>query len=251
LAPTTTCDSDRPRKVPKWVPVSVFIGTSLALAIPLFMIRRQRGAALRLSLKNTASPPPRRPSSTTANFDPKSITSGSAPVSTTEVVEAFSSEGASPGVGEMMSAMNASSAFMAAKAFGIATALVAVGGMGLMWGVKTTLGVNDAREFGQKMRYLLWMSAPSLASRIHRPPETEEERHQIHAFAPFGIEGGSFPQSTDEEWTWEKAEDRLKKAYEEGGLPLWSQAALREVEAEARIERVKREREFSAQVSKT
>jgi hypothetical protein len=114
--------------------------------IPLFMIRRQRGAALRVSLKNSAPPPPRRSSSTAANFDPKSITAGSASPSTTEVVESFSSEGASPGIGEMMSAlsrMNASSALMAAKAFGIATALVAVGGMGLMWGVKTTLGVND------------------------------------------------------------------------------------------------------------
>jgi len=123
-----------------------FIGTSLALAIPLFMVRRQRGAALRVSLKNSAPPPPRRSSSTAANFDPKSITGGSASPSTTEVVESFSSEGASPGISEMMSAlsrMNASSALMAAKAFGIATALVAVGGMGLMWGVKTTLGVND------------------------------------------------------------------------------------------------------------
>jgi len=98
------------------------------------------------------------------------------------------------------------------------------------------------------MRYLLWASVPSLASRIHRPPETEEERHQIHDFAPFGIEGGS---STDEEWTWEKAERRLKQAYEEGGLPLWSQAALREVEAEARIERIKRETEFASRVSRT
>ena len=98
------------------------------------------------------------------------------------------------------------------------------------------------------MRYLLWASALSLASRIHRPPETEEERHQIYEFAPFGIEGGS---STDEEWTWEKVERRLKRAYEEGGLPLWSQATLREVEAEARIESIKREKEFAARVSRT
>jgi hypothetical protein len=111
------------------------------------MVRKQRGAALRVSLKNSAPPPPRRSSSTAAKFDPKSITGGSASPSTTEVVESFS-EGASPGISEMMSAlsrMNASSALMAAKAFGIATALVAVGGMGLMWGVKTTLGVNDVR----------------------------------------------------------------------------------------------------------
>ena len=118
------------------------------------MVRRQRGAALRVSLKNSAPPPPRRSSSTAANFDPKSITGGSASPSTTEVVETFSSD--SPGISEMMSAlsrMNASSALMAAKAFGIATALVAVGGMGLMWGVKTTLGVNDVRALFFQMYF--------------------------------------------------------------------------------------------------
>ena len=42
-----------------------------------------------------------------------------------------------------LSRMNASTALMAAKAFGIATAMVAVGGVGLAFGVKNALGVND------------------------------------------------------------------------------------------------------------
>ena len=44
-----------------------------------------------------------------------------------------------------LSRMNASTALMAAKAFGIATAMVAVGGVGLAFGVKNALGVNDVR----------------------------------------------------------------------------------------------------------
>jgi len=84
------------------------------------------------------------------------------------------------------------------------------------------------------MRSLLWTLAPSLTSQIHRPPETEDERHDAHEVAPFGVH---------EEWNWEDAEKRLQRAYEEGGLPLWTKIALREVEAEARLERAKREQE--------
>ncbi|KAF8967265.1 hypothetical protein BDZ97DRAFT_1938200 [Flammula alnicola] len=194
-----------------------FIGTSLALAIPLLMIRRQRGSITRLSLKDSVAPSPRRGvSRSTAPLRPVSSSTSSSVAE--PVISSLRSESDSAGVGEMMSAlsrMNASSALMAAKAFGIATALVA------------------AREFGQKMRYMLWKSVPSLTSRIHRPPETDEERQQVHRVAPFG-----------EQWNWEQAEKRLMKAYEEGGFPLWAQTALREVEAEVRVERAKREREF-------
>ena len=39
--------------------------------------------------------------------------------------------------------MNQSTALLAAKAFVIATGLVAVGGVTFMWAVKTALGVED------------------------------------------------------------------------------------------------------------
>jgi hypothetical protein len=42
-----------------------------------------------------------------------------------------------------MSQMNQSSAFLAAKAFLIATGLVAVGGVAFTWAVKTTLRVEN------------------------------------------------------------------------------------------------------------
>ncbi|KAF8967378.1 hypothetical protein BDZ97DRAFT_1609186, partial [Flammula alnicola] len=234
----------RSGRIPLWVPISAFIGTSLALAIPLLMIRRQRGSITRLSLKDSVAPPPRRGvSGSAAPLRPVSSSTSSSVAE--PVISSLRSESDSAGVGEMMSAlsrMNASSALMAAKAFGIATALVAVGGLGLTWAAKTALGVQDAREFGQKMRYMLWKSVPSLTSRIHRPPETDEERQQVHRVAPFGVEG--LGEEQEEQWNWEQAEKRLMKAYEEGGFPLWAQTALREVEAEVRVERAKREREF-------
>ncbi|KAF8165644.1 hypothetical protein B0H34DRAFT_787095 [Crassisporium funariophilum] len=233
--PSESSTSTRQKKIPSWLPVSAFIGTSLALAIPLVMLRRQRGGALRTALKESSAPPPRRGAVGAAG---PMRGSGSSTVSTSAqetVVE--SSDSSSPGVGELMSAigrMDFSTAFMAGKAFAIATGLVAVGGFGLTWAVKVTMGVQDAREFGQKMRSVFWTTVPGLTSRIHRGPETDEERREMHQVAPFGVQ---------EDWRWEDAEKRMKKAYDEGGFPLWAQTAMREVEAEARVERTRRERE--------
>jgi hypothetical protein len=44
-----------------------------------------------------------------------------------------------------MSQMNQSTALLAAKAFLIATGLVAVGGVAFTWTVKTTLGVENVK----------------------------------------------------------------------------------------------------------
>lgn len=85
------------------------------------------------------------------------------------------------------------------------------------------------------MRYFMWKSLPNLTARIHRAPESEEEKRQLdHVAYAVG----------EEEWTWEKAQRRLERAYTEGGFSLWAQMAMREVEAEARVERAKREDQF-------
>jgi len=131
--------------------------------------------------------------------------------------------------------MNQSTALLAAKAFLIATGLVAVGGVTFMWAVKTALGVEDAPEFGQKMRSIFQTTVPGLRSRLYRPPETDDDRYELQTQA-----------AIEQDWSWEEAEERLKKAYEEGGITDWAQTALRELEAEARVERTKRDRETSA-----
>ena len=95
--------------------------------------------------------------------------------------------------------------------------------------------LTQVREFGSKMRFFLWKAMPSLTARIHRAPEMEEERRQLDHVVSAGHE---------EEWNWEKAQRRLELAYNTGGFTLWAQMAMREVEAEARVERAKREKEF-------
>ena len=87
---------------------------------------------------------------------------------------------------------------------------------------------KDANDF-------LVRATNNLLSSIYRPPATDEERHDAYDAAPFEV---------DEGWTWVEAEKRLKRAYDEGGFPLWARAAMREVEAEARVERVRRQREM-------
>ncbi|KAF9057020.1 hypothetical protein BJ165DRAFT_2358 [Panaeolus papilionaceus] len=234
-------------RVPAWVPLAAFFGTSAALAIPLFMIYRRKGKALRVALNSTvATPPPRRTGTVSTSQLKANLASSSAAAANVKepAIESIS-EGLSPGTSELMHAlakMDKSTGLMAAKAFGIATALVVTGGVGLALGVKSLTGVQDAREFGQLMRTTMYTALPSLSSQIRRSPESEEERLDSLRLVPLG---------TEDTWTWEEADARLKKAYDEGGFPLWAQAALREMEAELRTERKKREREVQERQAKT
>ncbi|KAF9546315.1 hypothetical protein CPC08DRAFT_675562 [Agrocybe pediades] len=253
-------DESTKSKVPKWVPVSAFIGTSLALAIPLLMIRRSRSSsshtASRVVLSSTSAAPPRRKSLNATASLPVSSSSSSAAAATSSahvnLLERPAESEANPSLMSALSQMTGSSAMLAAKAFAIATALVGVSAYGAIWGVKTSLGVDDARTFGLRMRSILWTLAPSLTSRIHRAPETEEERHALREVLPPSFSSSSPPPPSSSleppyvekpTWSWPEAEKRLQRAYEEGGFPLWAKVAMREVEEEARLERERRERE--------
>lgn len=89
------------------------------------------------------------------------------------------------------------------------------------------------REFAHRMRMAIWTKLPGLTSRIHRPPETEDEL------------AGTTPEDFhDANWNWEDAEKRLQAAYEKGGFPAWAAMALKEMEAEGRIERARRQKEY-------
>lgn len=94
------------------------------------------------------------------------------------------------------------------------------------------------------MRSFMWSSVPDLTAKIHRPPMSEDERRGVYLVSPPGSE---------EHWSWEEAEVRLKKAYDEGGFSLWAQTALRELEAEVRVERIRRQKELdvSSKLKKT
>ncbi|KAF8809909.1 hypothetical protein BYT27DRAFT_7241020 [Phlegmacium glaucopus] len=114
-----------------------------------------------------------------------------------------------------ISQMNQLTALSGAKVFLVSTGLVAaVSGITLTWVVKTTLGVEEAI-----------------------PPETDDEYYEVQA---------PVSSAMGEEWDWAEAEERLNKVYEEGGITIWAQTALRELEAEARTERNERAREQEA-----
>ena len=73
-----------------------------------------------------------------------------------------------------------------------------------------------------------------LSSRIHRAPESEgddEGGQQVQALLD-----GVGPA-----WKWEDAESRLRAAYDKDGFSGWAEAALKELEAEGELERLKRE----------
>jgi len=72
---------------------------------------------------------------------------------------------------------------------------------------------------------------PMLSSRIHLPPENEDN----------GEAGRQIQTLSDSTWKWEDAEERLKAAYDEGGFSGWAEAALKELEAEGELERLRRE----------
>lgn len=80
-----------------------------------------------------------------------------------------------------------------------------------------------AREFGDRMRSLILTNMPLLSDRLHRTSTLDSD-------AP------DFPV----EWSWPDAEQRLKEAFERGGFSEWVVAVVREVETEARAEKLKR-----------
>ena len=76
---------------------------------------------------------------------------------------------------------------------------------------------------------------PMLSSRIHRVLESkadDEAGRQVQA--PLD---GANPA-----WKWEDAEIRLRAAYDKDGFSGWAEAALKELEAEGELERLRRER---------
>jgi hypothetical protein len=90
------------------------------------------------------------------------------------------------------------------------------------------------------MRSIIQTTLPGLRSRLYRPPESDDEHYDVQT------QGATLPATIAQDWNWEEAEERLKKAYEEGGITVWAQAASRELEAEAIVERTKRDREQDA-----
>ncbi|KAF8654887.1 hypothetical protein AX16_003316 [Volvariella volvacea WC 439] len=239
--PQANADIPPPREkksLPKWTAFALIGGSAVALGLPLFFLRRRQRSMLEHALKNTQAPPRRTGSPTTARYAPTQAPKP-APAPTVSqsgtVKESSDADLSLPGIGEMfgaMSKMSYSTAMLGAKAFGIATCIVGVSAFITVVTVKTVMGIETAHEFGERMRQALWSTFPGLTSVIHRPSETEEERISASVIHPAEIGA----------WKREESEERLRQAFEKGGLPAWGEAAMKEVEIEAHIEREGRKR---------
>ncbi|KAI0634675.1 hypothetical protein C8Q77DRAFT_1054007 [Trametes polyzona] len=222
------------KPVPKWVPIALLAFSTVAMSVPIVMLRRHRAATLGKALAEAPPPPTRR--STSAGIPIANPNATSLPPQA-KLADASSSS--------TKPEDNFNGALHCAKAFGIATLLVGVGATTTIWGVRRYMGVETTQEFADRMRLAILSRMPQLSARIHRPPAPEDE--ESSSLSESHIEAASTPatsitlsESEVEGWTWPAAEQRLREAFDKDGFSGWAAAALRELEAEGRLERTKR-----------
>ncbi|KAI9453856.1 hypothetical protein BJY52DRAFT_1189313 [Lactarius psammicola] len=248
---------DSGKYISPWVPVSMLVVTTAALAVPLVLLRRQRArsSALSKSVSSpmvTSAPPVRRAPNrgVPSAAAPPRAAPALMPASTkaTPSVESSSLQRSSGAPSGVAKEDGFNSALFSLKAFAIATAFVVTGGAASVWGVKTYLGVRDTQEFASAMRLTLLTKWPLLASRIHRASDSAPLPPPISL--PVMITPTSEPNADPpppptavpeaDGWTWSAAQARLAAAYEHGGVARFAETAVGELEAEAELERRKR-----------
>ncbi|KAN0136227.1 hypothetical protein V8E53_006087 [Lactarius tabidus] len=248
-----------------WVPVSMLAVTTAALAIPLVLLRRQRASASALRKSGsssvvTSAPPVRRAPKrgVPSHPPPPRAARAMTPASTNAAhsIEASTLSQSSSGAPERMADEDSfNGALYSLKAFSIATALVVAGGATSVWGVKTYLGVRDTQEFASAMRLTLLTKWPLLASRIHRssdsaplPPPIPLPAMMSSVSEPDAGPPPPVAMPEADGWTWQAAQARLSAAYEHGGVARFAETAAGELEAEAELERRKRELAVSSHI---
>lgn len=131
--------------------LSQVTASTVAVGLPLVYLRRKQKSTLEYALKHAPAPPPRRrtgaPAAARFGLGNVAATPIQRPNTKTHYAEVDGDgESASPGMGELMSGIskvNASTAMLGAKAFGIATCLVGIGAFVTVWGIKAVLGVQN------------------------------------------------------------------------------------------------------------
>ncbi|KAF8836049.1 hypothetical protein BDN67DRAFT_974661 [Paxillus ammoniavirescens] len=266
--------------VPKWIPVTLLAFSSVAMVIPVLMLRRYKAnpghvhlhAQTQRSSSISATAPPRRgrgrgegPGSSVDNsqlevppatstspsippprirlrghtLPPSSIPApSSSPIRvkpTLKMPRTTMSLRKLPVEPPSVDQFNAP--LHSLKAFTIATALVVGGAAASITGIMAYLGVSDTTEFAARMRTWVSHTMPVLTAQIHRRltpsdslsnmslPSTSYAYVESPALTPFDHDA---------------AESRLAEAFEEGGFDAWVEAAAREMEVEAEVERSRR-----------
>ncbi|KZO89602.1 hypothetical protein CALVIDRAFT_543432 [Calocera viscosa TUFC12733] len=127
-------------------------------------------------------------------------------------------------------------------AFGLASlSVLSLAGAG-MWSVKYFTGVKDMDEFALKARLMLGTALPGLSARVRAvaaadpPLSSPTPPSWPSPAASQSLSAQPLPQGAepepDGEWTAAAAEERLTRAFAEGGLAAWAEQGDREVEAE-------------------
>ncbi|SJL04954.1 uncharacterized protein ARMOST_08325 [Armillaria ostoyae] len=212
-----------PPKSQKWISISLVAGTALTLAIPwtlLSLRKRMRSSAL-------AKAPPRRTGTAAFKIQPIVEAKPVAPLAFEETRSwrrLFPTEKDTQPVRPHTSADGARRALYTVGAFGLSTALVGISALATIWGAQLLLGVDTVDEFSEMMRTFVATKLAPLSARIHsfHKPELDD-----------GV-------PSDPQWKWDEAEKRLEEIFEKQGGFAWAEAALREAEMEAKLEREKR-----------
>ncbi|KAG1904890.1 uncharacterized protein F5891DRAFT_1103200 [Suillus fuscotomentosus] len=222
-------------QVPKWVPVTLLAFSSVALVVPIIMLRRYRRGVTPRNLQEATAPPRRGRGSSTLPVSLHSPAIRSRPASQTVPREVPTR--LPPPKTSVSNEDNPEQFFngplYTLKALSIATALVTLGATASIWGVMKTLNARDANEFAERMRHAVLTKLPVLAYQIYRPAEIHQDDGNDSTLT-------ENPASEPVGWNWQEAEDRLREAFDKGGFHSWASAALVEVEAEATVERAKR-----------
>lgn len=131
---------------------------------------------------------------------------------------------------------NYSGPLAALKALGIATCIVGTGALASIFTIRAIMGVDTVEEFANAMRTNVQKIAPALLSRIYRQTPADETPISIlsGSSAANSLDSIPIPEVDDREGTWE---ERLSKAFNEGGLEAWMEAAGKELERDVSIER--------------
>ncbi|KAL1748640.1 hypothetical protein HDZ31DRAFT_60089 [Schizophyllum fasciatum] len=242
------------KRVPLWLPISLIAFSGAAIATPLLFLRWQRKAALTESLNKISvseagqlanaptAHPSVKPKSLLSAFivDQKELDAAAASAPPSSSGPAFSSSfrsnhdpfdddddlrGPPPPPDP-----NFNAALYTAKAFGLATALVVAGAFATIQGAMYYFDVDDARQFGRRMRLLILEKMPALAAQIHRAPDDSPPEATASAAS-----------DVEQDWNWEDAEARLRRAFETRGFAGWAEAAAKEVEVEDKLQRKKQQ----------
>ncbi|KAH8116073.1 hypothetical protein DFH11DRAFT_1506604 [Phellopilus nigrolimitatus] len=124
-------------------------------------------------------------------------------------------------------------------AFGLATGLVGFALVLGVWGVRQSMGVDNVDQFAARVRQILRTRMPALSHRLYRSTDDAGGGHDK------GLEDKETGEADGSvsgkgAWTWDAAEERLRTAFDRGGLSEWAECAVGELEAERKLERARR-----------